>query len=89
MKSDEQDYQLNRVAAILLRCFLITAGILLFWYMFYMVAGDWAFNVHAWLFDVTRRDFMLMNYIGMVFVKLCADIFFLIPWIAINLVLRK
>ena len=38
--------------------------------------------------ELTRRDYELINYCCMGIVKLAAFVFFLIPYIAIRLVLR-
>jgi TRAP-type C4-dicarboxylate transport system permease small subunit len=89
MNNDEHDNLLDRVARVFLWCFLLTFALLLFWFGFYVLAGDWAYRLHAGWFELSRRDFALVNYWGMAFTKFCAIIMFLIPFISIKLVLRK
>jgi len=89
MNKDEQDNLLDRVAGIFLWCFLLSFALLLLWFDFYLLAGDWAYSIHAGWFELSRRDFALVNYWGMAFTKFCAIIIFLFPYLSIKLVLRK
>jgi hypothetical protein len=85
---DEIRDTLNTVAAILLRCFILSLVLLLLWFIFFLLAGDLAYWIHSKWFDLTRHDFDLINYYGMALVKAMNVILFLIPYIAIRLVLR-
>ena len=89
MHKDEQDNLLHRVAGIFLCCFLLSVALLLLWFVLYLVAGDWAYSIHAGWFALSRRDFALVNYWGMGFTKICAVVIFLFPYLSIKLVLRK
>jgi hypothetical protein len=89
MNTEEQDNLLLRMANIFLRCFLLTYALLLLWFVLFMLAGDWAYSISARWFEVSKRDFTLVNYLGIVFTKICAFIFFLFPYVSIKLVLRK
>jgi len=89
MDKDEQNNLLDAMAGIFVRCFFLSVGILLFWFVFYLLAGNWAYSVHSKWFELSRHDFDLMSYYGMAFIKLCAFLFFLFPYLAIKLVLRK
>jgi hypothetical protein len=59
------------------------------WFVLFLLAGDLVYSVHSRLFELSRRDFDLMNYCGMAFLKICGITVFLFPWIAIQLVIRK
>jgi hypothetical protein len=89
MNKGEVNYLLERVAGILIRCFFLSWAFLLVWFFFYVLLGNTAFNMQAQWFTVTRHDYALINYYGIAFVKLCAIIFFLFPYFAVKLVLRK
>jgi hypothetical protein len=89
MNREEQDNLLDRVAGIFLCCFLLSFALLVLWFVFYLLAGDWAHGIHAGYFELSRRDFALVNYWGMAFAKFCAIIIFLFPYLSIKLVLRK
>ena len=80
---------LEVIAKVLLLCWLFGFLLLLFWFGVYAVAGDQVLKIHGTWFDLTKHDFDLMNYYGMAFVKVCVFLFFLVPYIAIRLVLRK
>ena len=89
MNMDEQDNLLDRVAGIFLWCFLLCYVLLLLWFVLFLFAGNWAYNIQAGWFELSRHDFALVNYWGIAFTKICAIIFFLFPYLSIKLVLRK
>lgn len=79
---------LAAMAKILLWCFALGMVLLGVWFGGFLVAGDFAYRVHATMFDLSQHEFDLINYCGMALVKFCAMMLFLLPWIAIQLVLR-
>ncbi len=89
MIKDEQINCLDAVAGVFLRCFVLAFCLLLFSFVFYLLAADWAYSIHSRWFELSRHDFDLMNYYGMAFFKMASFLFFLIPYIAIKLILRK
>ena len=89
MNADGMSNGLDVVAEILLRCFLFCLALLIVWFMSYVVGGDWIYSIHSKWFNVSKHEFALMNYYGMALVKLCAIVFFLFPYGAIKLMLRK
>ena len=80
---------LNVVSRIFLWCFAMGFLLLLFWLACVFVAGDWAYRIHAGMFDLSEHDFDMMNYYGLACTKVCVFLFFLIPYIAIRLVMRR
>ena len=89
MTKDEQNNLLNAVAGICIRCFLLSVVLLLFWFVFFLKAGDWAYSIHSKWFELPRHHFDLMNYYAMTFVKIISWLFFLLPYIAIKLLPEK
>ncbi|MHC4707694.1 MAG: DUF6868 family protein [Planctomycetota bacterium] len=89
MTRDEQNNLLETLAGICLRCFALSISLLVVWFVFYLIAGSWAYSIHSRWFNVDEFDFELMCYYGMAFIKMVAFIFFLFPYISIKLVLRK
>ncbi|MHC4260409.1 MAG: DUF6868 family protein [Planctomycetota bacterium] len=89
MTRDEQNNLLEAVAGICLRCFVLAVCLLLLWFVFYLLAADWAYSMHSRCFDLSRREFELFCYGGSGLVKIFALLFFLFPYISIKLVLRK
>jgi len=73
----------------LLRSWLLGIALMLWWFVFFLIGGNWAYGIHSQWFDMTKHDFDLLNYYGMAFVKMSILLFFFIPYVSIRLVLRK
>lgn len=86
--SDVNDL-LDALARILIRCFVLGFLLLLIWVVFFMLASDVIHNLHGKMFGLSEHELDLIHYCGMAFVKLCVFLFFLFPYIAIRMVLRK
>jgi len=90
MKTDERnDVFLQKLATIFLRSFLFGIAFLLLWFLLYVIAPGWMFDINARWFDIGKRDFELINYFGMGFLKVGILLFFLLPYLAIRSMLRK
>lgn len=89
MNMDEQNNLPNSLSIILIRCFFLSFALLLLWFVFYLLAGDLVYSIHSKWFELSRHDYDLLFYYGMAFIKTCAILFFLFPYLAIRLVLRK
>jgi hypothetical protein len=89
MTKDEQNNLLEAAAGICLRCFVLAFCLLLFSFVFYLLAANWAYCIHSKWFDITRHEFTLMYYYVMAFFKMAGFLLFLFPYIAIKLILRK
>ncbi len=79
----------DTLAKVLLRCTVLGFLLLLFWFGAVMLAGDLVYSVHGSLFDLSYHELEVIHYCGMGLTKLVVGCFFLIPWVAIRLVLRK
>ena len=75
----------NFLEKALLKCVLMGMGMLLFWFVMILAAGDLAYKFHGGMFDITRHEFDLLNYYGLAAFKLCVFLFFVIPWLAVRL----
>ena len=89
MHKDEHDSVLESLSAIFGSCFLLSFAFLLFWFLFYLVGGDWGYKITSKWFEVSRHNYDLMSYFGIAFVKICNILFFLFPYISIRLLLRR
>ena len=79
----------NTLAKVLLRCgvfgyllLLLSAGVIL-------IAGDPIYRLNSSLFGLSKHELELIIYECIVLVKVIVLLFFLIPWLAIRMVLRK
>jgi hypothetical protein len=90
MNKKEQDALLESLAAILIRCFFLSVALLLLWFFFYVLGGgEWSYSMNSPGSSLSRHDYDLLNYCAMAFVKMCAILFFLFPYLSIRLVLRE
>ena len=73
------------VEGVLLRCFILGFIVLIVWFLFIVVAGGLAYDVHGWLFkEISVRQFQVIHYCGMGLLKLFVFVFFFIPYIAMR-----
>ena len=79
---------LNAIADILLRCFTITVGAMLFTWVVSLMLGDFIYSVHNQLIEITRKEFGLFYLYVMTFMKGLNVLFFLFPFVAIKWYLR-
>jgi len=87
--NERNDVFLQTVATILLRSFLLGLAFLLLWFILYLTAPGWMFEMNARWFNIGKRDFDLINYFGIGFVKIVIILFFFFPYLAIRSILRK
>jgi hypothetical protein len=80
---------LDAVAKVLIRCFFLGYLFLLLWFGIYVLAGDLIYRMSGPLFGLSQHEMNLMQFYGIVLVKCFVFLFFLFPYIAIRLVLRK
>jgi hypothetical protein len=85
------EYQLTpeRITKALGICFLLTFGLLLIWFVGYLVGGDFAFRIHATMFEIDRHEYDLIMYCGMLLLKSVAVVCFLIPYVALKIVAKQ
>jgi hypothetical protein len=79
---------LDAVADILLRCFVITVGAMLFVWMVSFMLGDVIYSIHSQLIEISRREYDLFFLYTMTFLKALNILFFGIPFVAIKWYLR-
>ncbi len=89
MIDDEQGALLQAIAGVLIRSFLMTFALLMFWFVLYLALGDFGYDIHSKWFELSKGDYSRMNYYGMAFIKVCGTLFFLFPYLSIKLVLSK
>jgi len=77
------------IEGVLLRCFIYGFVLLLVWFVLFLAAGGWMYYFHSAMFEITERDFNVMNYCGMGLLKILVFVGFLIPYIAIRLTAKK
>lgn len=74
---------------VLLRCWQCGIGMLLVTFLVILLLGGTVFQVHQWLFGLTRHEFDLILYCAMGLWKLCILTCFFLPWLSIKLVRKS
>ena len=77
------------IEGFLLRCFILGFALLMFWLVFFLVAGGFMYDVHGSMFEMTRHQFNMIHYCGMGLLKIFVFVVFLLPYIAIRLTAKK
>ena len=73
------------VEGVLLRCFILGFVVLMIWFVFFLVAGDFVHDIHGSMFkQISARQFEVIHYCGMGLLKLLVFVFFFIPYIAMR-----
>jgi hypothetical protein len=68
----------------LLRCAVINYGILLVWFLFFVLAHDWMYLMHGRWFRLSVEQFDVLHYAGMSIFKLGILLLNLVPYIALH-----
>jgi quinol monooxygenase YgiN len=84
-ESKDVDGLFDKLARILLRCFILGYCLIFLWFVVYIFAGD----LGGKLFGLTPHEVDVITYCGIAFAKCVVLLFFLIPYIAIRLVSKR
>jgi hypothetical protein len=58
-------------------------------FLFFVLAGDCIYQLHSRWFAIPREAFHTLHYALMAATKITLILFFLLPWIAIRIVLKQ
>jgi hypothetical protein len=73
------------VRKALLWCTVINYGVLLVWWLFFLIAHDWIHGWHSRWFHLSVELFDALHYAGMALYKMGILLFNLVPAIALTL----
>jgi hypothetical protein len=76
---------IETVRRVLLWCTVINYGILLVWFLFFMLAHDSMYQLHGRWFRVSVDQFDMLHYAGMSIYKLGIILLNLVPYIALHI----
>ena len=79
----------DTLAKVLIRCWIFGVVLLLFSFLVFMLTGEMIDEIHGRMFGLSPHELDLIIYCGLGLYKLFVFIFFLFPWLAIRMVLRK
>ena len=87
--AQESNTQLEIIARLLIRCFLMGIALIILWFLLFLFGGELIFRIHSSMFAITKPQFDMMMYAGMMFTKVFVFVVFLFPYLAIRMVLSK
>lgn len=83
------DETLDVISQVLIRCTVMGIIVLLIWWGALELVGDFVYSVHARIAPMSRYQFEMIHYVGMLMTKAGVSLLFFFPYIAIRLVVRK
>jgi hypothetical protein len=81
--------KLDVLSQVLIRCVGMGVAVLLIWWAGLAFMGDRVYEMHSKLTSLSRQQFDVIHYAGMLATKAVVSLLFLFPYIAIRLVLKK
>ena len=73
------------VRKALLWCAVINYGILLVWFLFFMLAHDWMYLFHRRWFHLSVEQFDMLHYAGISIFKIGIILLNVVPYIALRI----
>jgi hypothetical protein len=77
---------IDAIRQALLWCFVINMGILLWWFLFFMLAHGFMYKMHSKWFRISVEKFDAVHYLSMAVFKLLIFVFNLVPFIALSII---
>ena len=77
--------ELEAVRSFLGWCTLLNWALVLVWWVFFSVAGDWIYGLHGKWIKLPRPTFDAIHYAGMAFLKILVFVFNLVPYLVLRL----
>jgi hypothetical protein len=77
------------VRKTLLWCAIINYGILLVWFIAFLLAHDWMYTFHGRWFRLTVEQFDMVHYAGMAMFKIGILLLNLVPFVALEVSLKS
>ena len=67
-------------------CAVINYGVLLIWFLFFIMGRDFMHRLHGRWFQLSRQQFDIIHYAGMAIFKLGIILLNLVPYVALRIV---
>lgn len=77
---------IDQVREVLAWCTVINFGILIFWWIMFMLAHDFVYRLHTKWFKIPVEEFDSIHYKAIAFYKLAVFLFNFVPYIALSIV---
>jgi hypothetical protein len=76
---------IDAVRRVLLWCTVINYGILVVWFLVFLLAHDWMYQFHGRWFHLSVDQFDMLHYAGISVYKLGIMLLNLVPYIAFHI----
>lgn len=83
------DEILEVTAQVLIRCTVMGVIVLLIWWGALALFGGLVYSVHARIAPITRQQFDIIHYVGILMTKAAVALLFFFPYVATRLVIKK
>jgi hypothetical protein len=83
---EERNMTAEIVRSVLGWSALINYGVLIVWFLFFVLGHDWMYRVHTKFFSLSTEKFDSTHYASMAFFKLLVIVFNLVPYLAMRIV---
>ena len=77
---------IKEIRDVFMWCTIINMGMLMLWFVMFMLAGDWIHRFHSKWFPMSREAFNVTHYAGMGLYKLAIFLLNLVPFLALLIV---
>ena len=77
---------LGVIRSVLAWCTLIDLGLLMLWFLFFIMAHDWMYRFHSKWYNISVDKFDTIHYAGIAFFKILVLMFNLVPYLALRIV---
>jgi hypothetical protein len=67
-------------------CAVVNYLILIAWFLAFMFAREWIYDIHRKWFPISPERFNAVNYAGMAVYKILVLVFNLVPYIALRII---
>jgi hypothetical protein len=84
--AEEADMTVELLRDALAWSAVLNMGILLWWFLFIVLAHDWVYKVHSKFYKIPIENFNTIHYAGMVFYKISIFTFFIVPYLALRII---
>ena len=89
MKEQKYIDMLNTIARVLMWSFAMGVIGMMLWLLVLLYGSDLAYQVHSEFFGISRAQFALVHYAGLLMTKVAISVLFLFPYVGIKMALRK
>jgi hypothetical protein len=76
------------VRGFLLWCAIVNYGLLLWWFLLFVLAHDWMHRLHGRWFRLSAESFDTIHYAGMALYKIGILLFNIVPYVALHIAMN-